>query len=140
MLFLELKVSSARLFINLSCRVANDYPPIMMVMSLAVLIAVLQLVSHVAADEKCKVDDRVKFLLKNMNADTVKLEVDCVTGVGQCDELGNQLKLHARDAVHSGKCGASCSCEEINARLVVNKLKKDYASQWQRVERHFARK
>jgi hypothetical protein len=109
-----------------------------MMKSLVVLIAVLQLAAYVTADEKCKVDDRVKFLLKNMNADTVKLEVDCVTGVGQCDELGNQLKLHARDAVHSGKCGASCSCEEINARLVVNKLKKDYASQWQRVERHFA--
>jgi hypothetical protein len=33
----------------------------------------------------------VKFLLKNMNAETVKLEVDCVTGVGQCDELGECL-------------------------------------------------
>jgi hypothetical protein len=111
-----------------------------MMKNLAVVFAVLLLAGHVTADEKCKVDDRVKFLLKNMNADTVKLEVDCVTGVGQCDELDNQLKLNARDAVHSGKCGASCSCEEINARLVVNKLKKDYASQCQRIERHFARK
>jgi hypothetical protein len=64
---------------------ASDYPIIMQMMkNFAVVYAILQLAGHVTADEKCKVDDRVKFLLKNMNADTVKLKVDCVTGVGQC--------------------------------------------------------
>ena len=37
---------------------------------------------------------QVKFLLKNMNADTVKLEVDCVIGVGECDDLGKRVLRH----------------------------------------------
>jgi stress response protein SCP2 len=75
-------------------------------MVLAVVLTVLLqllLAGQLHADEKCKVDDKVKFLLKNMNDETVKLEVDCVTGVGECDDLGKQLKLHAKDAVRAGK-------------------------------------
>jgi hypothetical protein len=40
-----------------------------MMKNVAVVFAVLQLAGHVTADEKCKVDDRVKFLL---NTDTVR--------------------------------------------------------------------
>ena len=92
------------------------------------------------AGQRCKVDDRVKFILKTINPDTVKIQVDCLTGVGACDELGNYLHEHARSAVLSGQCGAQCSCEQISARLVVNRVQREYPAQWQRVVSHFSKK
>jgi hypothetical protein len=93
-----------------------------------------------AAGERCKVDDRVKFILRSMNQDTVRLGVDCITGTGPCDEIGNYVRQEAQSAVRSGKCGAQCSCQEISARLVVNKMSREYPAQWQRVLAHFNNK
>merc|ERR1711862_382496 len=44
---------------------------------------------------KCTVDKEVKFILKNMNPSSVQREVDCVVGIGACDNLGVRLKAEA---------------------------------------------
>ena len=43
---------------------------------------------------------QVKFLLKNMNPETVKLEVDCVVGVGECDDLGKFTNQKIPSTLH----------------------------------------
>merc|ERR1712180_328452 len=86
---------------------------------------------------KCSVDKEVRFILKNMNPTSVEREVDCVVGIGPCDNLGARLKAEAPSAVRQGRCGKKCSCEQIQVRLVVNKMKRNYSSQWRRVESQF---
>merc|ERR1712121_520288 len=86
---------------------------------------------------KCSVDKEVRFILKNMNPTSVEREVDCVVGIGPCDNLGVRLKAEAPSAVRQGRCGRKCSCEQIQVRLVVNKMKRNYSSQWRRVESQF---
>merc|ERR1711915_151417 len=86
---------------------------------------------------KCAVDKEVKFILKNMNPTSVRREVDCVVGIGACDNLGVRLKAEAPRAVRQGRCGSRCTCEQIQVRLVVNKLRREYKAQWQRVEKKF---
>merc|ERR1712189_17089 len=86
---------------------------------------------------KCSVDKEVRFILRNMNPPSVEREVDCVVGIGPCDNLGVRLKAEAPSAVRQGRCGRKCSCEQIQVRLVVNKMKRKYSSQWRRVESQF---
>merc|ERR1712189_23911 len=86
---------------------------------------------------KCSVDKEVRFILKNMNPTSVEREVDCVVGIGSCDNLGVRLKAEAPSAVRQGRCGKRCSCEQIQVRLVVNKMKRNYPGQWRRVESKF---
>ena len=70
-----------------------------------------------AASMKCSVDRDVQFILKNFNPTAVSKNVDCVVGVGACDSLGTKLKDEAPDAVRSGKCGRSCTCNQIQVNL-----------------------
>ena len=64
--------------------------------------------------------------------------VDCVVGeAGQCDATGTWIRNHARDAVCGGRCGAACSCREVQIRLIVRKMKSQFRSQWDRVEADF---
>ena len=61
--------------------------------------------------------------------------VDCVVGeAAQCDATGTWIRTHARDAVCGGRCGAACSCREVQIRLIVTKVKSQIRSQWDRVE------
>jgi hypothetical protein len=56
---------------------------------------------------------QVKFLLKNMNDETVKLEVDCVTGVGECDDLGKpvlKIRYYIKLDLIVPECG---QCDDI---------------------------
>merc|ERR1712189_72232 len=48
-----------------------------------------------------------------------------------------RLKAEAPSAVRQGRCGKKCSCEQIQVRLVVNKMKRNYPGQWRRVESKF---
>merc|ERR1711973_813006 len=66
---------------------------------------------------KCSVDKEVRFILKNMNPTSVEREVDCVVGIGPCDNLGVRLKAEAPNAVRQGRCGKKCSCEQIQEEL-----------------------
>merc|ERR1711875_193341 len=84
----------------------------------------------------CKVDNEVKFILNNMSSIAVKKNVDCVVGSGPCDSLGSRLKAEAPNAVRRGRCGSSCSCEQIQVRLVVRKVRNNYPSEWQRVVKY----
>merc|ERR1712200_237307 len=68
----------------------------------------------------CSVDSEVRFILNNFSKTAVTKNVDCVVGNGPCDSLGNRLKTEAPSAVRQGRCGKSCSCEQIQVRLVVN--------------------
>ncbi|XP_023339124.1 uncharacterized protein LOC111709616 [Eurytemora carolleeae] len=86
---------------------------------------------------RCQVDTEVKFILNNMTPLAVRKEVDCVVGVGSCDALGRRIKARAADVVQRPRCAKPCSCEEINVRLVVNKMKRNHMDQWRRVENHF---
>merc|ERR1712105_119159 len=86
---------------------------------------------------KCKVDSEVKFILDNFTAMAVKKNVDCVVGKGPCDNLGKRLKAEAPRAVNQKRCGSSCTCEQIQTRLVVNKVRSEYNDQWRRVVKHF---
>merc|ERR1711970_675846 len=81
----------------------------------------------------CSVDSEVRFILNNFSKTAATKNVDCVVGKGPCDSLGNRLKTEAPAAVRQGRCGKSCSCEQIQVRLVVNKLKREYPSEWSRV-------
>jgi len=64
--------------------------------------------------------------------------VDCVVGeAGQCDATGSWVRNHARDAVCGGRCGAACSCREVQIRLIVRKMKSQFRSHWVRVEAAF---
>merc|ERR1711970_653736 len=81
----------------------------------------------------CSVDSEVRFILNNFSKTAVSKNVDCVVGNGPCDSLGSRLKAEAPTAVRQGRCGKSCSCEQIQVRLVVNKLKREYPSEWSRV-------
>ena len=55
--------------------------------------------------------------------------VDCVVGeAGQCDATGSWVRNHARDAVCGGRCGAACSCREVQIRLIVRKMKSQFRS------------
>ena len=81
---------------------------------------------------KCKIDSKVKLILKSMNQDTVAAVVDCVVGVGACDPTGQEIKDQAQQAVCT-KCGSNCTCEQIQYRLVVRKMKKQFKEQWDRV-------
>nr|AGN29616.1 odorant-binding protein A10-like protein [Acartia pacifica] len=92
----------------------------------------------IASAAKCKVDSEVKFILNNFNKRAVEKNVDCVVGAGRCDSLGQRLKSEAPAAVR-GRCGQNCSCEQIQVRLVVNKLKREFPGQWRRVEQQFSR-
>merc|ERR1711970_1069211 len=86
-----------------------------------------------SANAMCSVDSEVRFILNNFSTTAVSKNVDCVVGNGPCDSLGNRLKAEAPSAVRQGRCGKSCSCEQIQVRLVVNKLKREYPSEWSRV-------
>eukprot|EP00092_Neocalanus_flemingeri_P015654 GFUD01016943.1.p1 GENE.GFUD01016943.1~~GFUD01016943.1.p1 ORF type:complete len:115 (-),score=15.41 GFUD01016943.1:417-761(-) len=86
---------------------------------------------------KCKIESRVKLILKTMNENTVAAVVDCVVGKGECDPTGEEIKVHAKDAVCSGRCGRDCTCEQIQIRLIVRKMKLEYNDQWLRVENNF---
>ena len=86
--------------------------------------------------KKCKIENRVKLILKSMNKDTVAAVVDCVIGVGSCDPTGQEIKDHAKEAVCT-KCGSNCTCEQIQFRLIVRKMKKLFPDQWARVENLF---
>merc|ERR1712002_686067 len=88
---------------------------------------------------KCMVDSEVKFILNNMTPTAVRKNVDCIVGAGPCDSLGSRLKAEAGNAVRQGRCntsGSSCSCEQIQARLVVKKVRNNYPDQWQRVVKY----
>ena len=64
--------------------------------------------------------------------------VDCVVGeAAQCDATGTWIRNHARDAVCGGRCGAACSCREVQIRLIVRKMKSQFRNQWNRVEAAF---
>ena len=64
--------------------------------------------------------------------------VDCVVGdQEQCDATGTWIRNHAMDAVCGGRCGAACSCREVQIRLIVRKMKSQFRSQWDRVEAAF---
>merc|ERR1711862_579996 len=89
-----------------------------------------------ASANNCKVDSEVKFILNNMTPTAVKKNVDCVVGSGPCDSLGSRLKSEAGNAVRQGRCGSSCSCEQIQVRLVVRKVRNNYPSEWQRVVKY----
>merc|ERR1711980_5406 len=89
---------------------------------------------------KCKVDSEVKFILNNMTPTAVKKNVDCVVGAGPCDSLGQRLKSEAGNAVRQDRCGNSCSCEQVQVRLVVQKMRSNYGSEWQRVVNYHGRK
>ena len=55
--------------------------------------------------------------------------VDCVVGdQEQCDATGTWIRNHARDAVCGGRCGAACSCREVQIRLIVRKMKSQFRS------------
>ena len=89
-----------------------------------------------AQQEKCKVSKDVMFILNNMTALNVKKAVDCVVGIGACDTIGNRLKGEAGNAVRQGRCNKdtnACNCNQIQVRLVVNKVKRNFSSEWQRV-------
>merc|ERR1711911_120153 len=100
-------------------------------------IILLLCVTSIYAQSNCKVDSEVKFILNNFNPTAVRKNVDCVVDKGPCDSLGSRLKSEAGPAVRQGRCGKSCSCEQIQVRLVVNKLKREYPSQWSRVTSHY---
>merc|ERR1711971_1208242 len=87
------------------------------------------------ASAMCSVDSEVRFILNNFSKTAVTKNVDCVVDQGPCDSLdqGRRLKNEAPSAVRQGRCGKSCSCEQIQVRLVVNKLKRQYPSEWSRV-------
>ena len=85
---------------------------------------------------KCKIDSKVKLILRSMNKDTVAAVVDCVVGVGACDPTGQEIKDQAQQAVCT-KCGRDCTCEQIQYRLVVRKMKKQFKEQWDRVVNKF---
>merc|ERR1712198_281291 len=89
---------------------------------------------------KCKVDSEVKFILNNMTPTAVKKNVDCVVGAGPCDSLGHRLKSEAASAVRQNRCGDSCSCEQVNVRLVVQKMRNNFNSEWQRVVSYHGKK
>ena len=42
-----------------------------------------------------------------------------------------------REAVCAGRCGESCSCKQIQIRLIVRKMRRDFSDQWSRVESHY---
>eukprot|EP00092_Neocalanus_flemingeri_P015653 GFUD01016942.1.p1 GENE.GFUD01016942.1~~GFUD01016942.1.p1 ORF type:complete len:120 (-),score=19.49 GFUD01016942.1:112-471(-) len=86
---------------------------------------------------KCKLEAKVKLVLKTMNENTVAAVVDCIVGLGECDPTGEEIKIHAKDAVCSGRCGRHCTCDQIQYRLVVRKMKKEYSDQWFRLENKF---
>ena len=85
-----------------------------------------------SAENKCKIDSKVKLVLKSMNKNTVAAVVDCVVGVGACDPTGQEIKDQAQQAVCT-KCGSNCTCEQIQYRLVIRKMKKEFKEQWDRV-------
>ena len=85
---------------------------------------------------KCKIENRIKLVLKTMNDNTVAAVVDCVVGVGDCDPTGQEIKEHAQEAVCT-KCGSNCTCEQIQFRLIVLKMKNKFKDQWARVEELF---
>merc|ERR1712002_846385 len=62
---------------------------------------------------KCTVDKEVKFILKNMNPSSVQREVDCVVGIGACDNLGVRLKAEAPRAVRQGRCGRNAPASKF---------------------------
>eukprot|EP00088_Acartia_fossae_P038106 TRINITY_DN393_c0_g1_i1.p1 TRINITY_DN393_c0_g1~~TRINITY_DN393_c0_g1_i1.p1 ORF type:complete len:106 (+),score=13.06 TRINITY_DN393_c0_g1_i1:29-346(+) len=97
----------------------------------------LLLIAYTSA-MKCSVDSEVRFILNNFNRGAVTRNVDCVVGSGPCDNLGNRLKAEAPNAVRQGRCGSSCTCDQIQVRLVVNKLKREYPGQWTRVVNRFS--
>ena len=110
-------------------------PVVMMIMLLLAIILNPNTATR-SAGNKCKIDSKVKLILKSMNKDTVTSVVDCVVGVGACDPTGQEIKDQAQQAVCT-KCGRDCSCEQIQYRLVVRKMKKQFKEQWDRVVNKF---
>jgi hypothetical protein len=91
-------------------------------MSKLIVLLICVVVSS-AQQGKCGVDKDVQFILRNFNPTAVRKNVDCVVGAGPCDSLGSRLRAEAPAAVRQGRCGKSCTCEQIQVRLVVNKMK-----------------
>ena len=110
--------------------------PVVMIMMLLLAIILYPNTAMRSARTKCKIDSKVKLILKSMNKDTVTSVVDCVVGVGACDPTGQEIKDQAQQAVCT-KCGRDCSCEQIQYRLVVRKMKKQFKEQWDRVVNKF---
>merc|ERR1711911_222884 len=86
---------------------------------------------------KCSVDKEVRFILKNMNPTSVEREVDCVVGIGPCDNLGVRLKAEAPSAVRQGRCGkmllrtnSGSSSGEQNEEELFKPVEKSGKSVW----------
>ena len=85
---------------------------------------------------KCKIEKRVKVALRALNRDIVSEVVNCLVDKGDCDAIGNEVKGQTREAICSKPCSQnnSCSCEQIQIRLIMRKIKKEYNDQFQRVK------
>ena len=107
------------------------------VLLVSVIISTFGLSVCMRVKNKCKIENKVKLVLRTMNYNTVAAVVDCLVGEGECDPTGTEIRRHAKDAVCSGRCGNNCTCEQIQVRLVVRKMKKEFPDQWLRVEDKF---
>merc|ERR1712059_2812 len=86
----------------------------------------------------CELTREVKFLLETMTGATVKAVADCIVGAGPCDQAGNDLKKAAPSIVCTPGCGnRECSCDEINVRVVVRRIKSKYPAQMKRIKDKF---
>merc|ERR1711973_503267 len=122
-------------YFNCNLSINSGYFEVMYIKAAALIVCLVACVSS-----KCKVDKEVKFILNNMTPTAVKKNVDCVVGAGPCDSIGSRLKAEAPSAVNQGRCGSSCSCEQVQARLVVRKVRNSYPQEWQRVVDYHGRK
>ena len=82
---------------------------------------------------RCEVEDHVKSILKDMTEKTAKALVDCMVSEEQC----NEVKFDWRISVCKPRCEAICSCQQIQMRLVVRKLRMEFSKEWQRVLNKF---
>ena len=39
--------------------------------------------------------------------------MDCIVGVGECDNTGSEVKKSAKEAVCVPRCGANCPCDKV---------------------------
>ena len=102
-----------------------------------ILILVSSILMIQCQQGRCNIEDRVRLALRTMNQQTVPQVVNCVVGAGPCDSTGSWIKNHARQAVCGRRCGSSCSCTEVQIRLIVRKMKSQFFSEWNRVEQAY---
>eukprot|EP00092_Neocalanus_flemingeri_P038025 GFUD01041394.1.p1 GENE.GFUD01041394.1~~GFUD01041394.1.p1 ORF type:complete len:120 (-),score=24.99 GFUD01041394.1:112-471(-) len=104
-------------------------------LAIVILSNVVPSITRVAKKNKCTIERRVKMAIKTMNRSFVTEVADCLLGVGECDAIGSEVKGQIKEAVCSKPCNrkTNCSCEQIQVRLILRKIRAEFNDQYLRV-------